>query len=121
MKGPAPNQPDLPGLVITRLQPIGDGNYKLVPVNLTSNGTETWISAKKAAEILGMPWKKRSGCETLRRVRCSEYEGKPLLTFRRTSPSKIEYEVGGLLLHLERAKDPSFWSRVTWNACEGSG
>ena len=122
MKKPTVDHPELPGLVICRLQHVGDGNYKPVPVNLSQSGTgETWVSSRRAAEILGLPWresktpgKSNGGCESLRRLRCSTRNGEPVLRHRRPLPRKVEYELQSLLDHKKNSEVPGYWDTIVW-------
>lgn len=113
------SHPELPGLILARLIPTGGDTYRLVPEKTqTSVSGETWVQAKKAAEILGLPWSPGGGCESLRRLRCSEIVKGPdrrsVIRFRKITPFRYEYEVGSLMEHKKNAEVPGYWDTIEW-------
>lgn len=84
--------------IMASLVPKGDGSYTLRP-RLPDTQGETWIRTKDAVRLSGQ------SDSTLYR-----WAEVGLITFRRPTPTKWEFELGSLQKLLQDIRDPEFWT-----------
>jgi hypothetical protein len=85
--------------IMGTFQARGDGTFTMRPRLPDSHG-ETWIKTRDALRLSGQ------SASTLYR-----WAEVGLLTFRRPTPTKWEFELGSLQRLLHDIRDPEFWTR----------
>jgi hypothetical protein len=85
--------------ILAELLPRGDGTYILKPRKAPST-LDTWITPKRAAEIIGIEW--RSVYRLMNATR-------PLLVYRRPLKAKFLISLKSVLAFVEATNDPDFW------------
>jgi hypothetical protein len=98
---PLPNNPHPPLAlpIMAELMPRGDGTYILKP-RKAPTGLDTWITPKRAAELIGIQW--RSVYRLLDATR-------PLLVYKRPLKAKFLISLKSVLAFIEATNDPDFW------------
>ncbi len=74
--------------------PLGDGTFRAVPQQPVAVA-----SISKAAKLTGL------ARDTIYRLFKAE-----MIAGRHASPGKIEVDVGSLVAHIERSKEPDYWT-----------
>jgi hypothetical protein len=96
---PNSSKPPLVFPILAELMPRGDGTYILKP-RAVPLGLDTWITPKRAAEIIGIEW--RSVYRLLSPTR-------PMLVYKRPLKAKFLISLKSVMAFIEATNDPDFW------------